>query len=80
MLKDNLKDSAEILHNILHQPLKISGIEEEVSLIQAIEKFASQQPDNSDLSKMLRSFASNPEPTQTLIRELELIARDLTYT
>ncbi len=78
MLRENLKDSAEILSNILNQPLEIPGVSENISLLQALQNFASQQPDHSDLSKMLRTFASNPEPTQTLIQELELIASDLT--
>jgi hypothetical protein len=78
MLKENLKDSAEILTNILHQPLEIPGIAENISLLQAIQHFSSQDPIDSDLSKMLRTFASNREPTQILVRELELIAADLT--
>ncbi len=77
MLRENLKDSAEILSNIMNQPLEIPGVSENISLLQALQNFAAQQPDNSDLSKMLRIFASNPEPTQTLIQELELIASDL---
>lgn len=77
MLRENLKDSAEILSNILNQPLEIPGIAENITLLQALQSFASQQPDNSDLSKMLRTFASNQEPTQALIQELELLARDL---
>jgi len=78
MLRENLKDSAEILSNILNQPLEIPGVEENISLLQALQNYSTQQPDNSELSKMLRTFASNPEPTQALIQELELIARDLT--
>jgi hypothetical protein len=78
MLRENLKDSAEILHNILHQPLEISETSENISLLQAIQTYSSQQPDHSDLSKMLRTFSSNREPLEILIRELHLIARDLT--
>lgn len=77
MLRENLKDSVDILHNILNQPLEIPGIPENISLLQAIQRFAEQQPDNSDLSKMLQTFANNPEPTRVLIQELELIAHDL---
>ena len=80
MLRENLKDSAEILSNILNQPLAIPNASENITLLQALQTFSSQQPDNSDLSKMLRTFASNPEPTAILIQELELIARDLTPT
>lgn len=78
MLRENLKDSAEILSNILNQPLEIPGVSENISLLQAIQNYPSQQPEHSDLSKMLRTFASNPEPTLALIQELELIANDLT--
>jgi hypothetical protein len=78
MLRENLKDSAEILHNILHQPVEISGVSENISLLQTIETYSSQPPDHSDLSKMLRSFSSNREPLEVLIQELELIASDLT--
>jgi hypothetical protein len=77
MLRENLKDSADILSNILNQPLEISSIPENITLLQALQNFPSQQPDKSDLSKMLRTFASHPEQTQALIQELELIARDL---
>jgi hypothetical protein len=77
MLKENLKDSAEILQNILHQPLEISGASENISLLQAVQTYSSQQPDHSDLSKVLRIFSSNREPLEILIRELHLIARDL---
>jgi hypothetical protein len=80
MLRENLKDSAEILHNILHQPLEISGTPENISLLQAVQNYSSQQPDHSDLSKMLRTFSSNHEPLEILIRELHLIARDLTIS
>ncbi len=77
MLRENLKDSAEILHNILHQPLEISGAPESISLLQAVQNYPSQQPDHSDLSKLLRTFSSNRDPLEVLIRELHLIAHDL---
>jgi hypothetical protein len=80
MLRENLKDSAEILHNILHQSLEISEVPENISLLQAILNYSSQQPNHSDLSKMLRTFSVNPEPLEILIRELHLIARDLTVS
>jgi hypothetical protein len=80
MLRENLKDSAEILQNILQQPLEISGSSENISLLQAIENYPSQQSGHSDLSKMLRAFSTNTEPVEILIRELHLIAHDLTVS
>jgi hypothetical protein len=77
MLRENLKDSAEILHNILHQSLEISGAPENISLLQAVQTYPSQQQDHSDLSKILRTFSSNRDPLEILIQELHLIARDL---
>lgn len=77
MLRETIKDSAEILNNILNQPLDIPGIAENISLLQAVQNYPQQQPELSDLSKMLQTFAHNPVPTQTLIQELQLIINDL---
>lgn len=78
MLRENIKDSAGILSNILNQPLEIPGVSENISLWQAVQNLPSQQPEHSDLSKMLRAFAVNQGPTLALIQELQLIADDLT--
>jgi hypothetical protein len=80
MLKENLKDSAEILHNVLHQPLEISGTAENISLLQAVQNYSSQQPNHSDLSKVLHTFSTHREPLEVLIQELHLIACDLTVS
>lgn len=80
MLRENLKDSAEILQNIFQEPLEIPGIERNISLFQAIQNYTSEQLEDSDLSKMLGTFASNPQPLGILIQELQLIAEDLTLS
>jgi hypothetical protein len=77
MLKENLKDSAEILHNILYQLLEIPGTSKNISLLQATQTHSFQQSDHSDLSKMIRAFSSHRERLEMLIQELHLIARDL---
>jgi len=77
MLKENLKDSAEILQNVLHQSLKVSGAPENISLIQAVMTYSSQQANHSDLSKMLSTFSANPKSLEMLIQELHLIIKDL---
>jgi len=77
MLRENLKDSAQILQNIFQEPLDIPEVERTISLLQAVQNYRSQQPDGSDLSKMLRVFSSNPQPLVILIQELQLIALDL---
>jgi hypothetical protein len=78
MLRENLKDSAEILQNIFQEPLEIPGVDGSISLFQAIQNYSAQQPNHSELSKMLRTFAANPQPLGILIQELQLIAKDLT--
>lgn len=77
MLRENLKDSAEILFNILHQPLEIPDIGYPVSLLEAALSHNELSKEPSDLSKLLMTFSRHPEPTETLIREIDLLAREL---
>ncbi|HKZ00015.1 MAG TPA: hypothetical protein VJ112_02500 [Rhabdochlamydiaceae bacterium] len=77
MLQENLKDASVIIQNILNQPLALEGKKEEVSLFEAALKFDPNNADGSDLSLILKSFIDYPEPTHTLLRELELLSDDL---
>lgn len=77
MLKENLKDSSDIIQNILNQPLAIPGAEENVSLYKAAQKFNSHDPKASDLRRILLTLIQYPEHTQILLQELELILQDL---
>ncbi len=77
MLRENLKDSAEILKNIFQEPLEIPGVKGSISLFQAIENYSSKHHDHSHLSIMLHTFAANPQPLGILIQELQLITKDL---
>lgn len=72
MLKENLEDAAQILQNILTQPLDIPGATESVSLLSA-----ARNTDKSDLRKILEAFRRYPELTQSLLTELELLYQDL---
>lgn len=78
MLKEELKDTGEILETILTQPLLVPGLHEEISLLDAAKNYQPNALDRSDLSKILRSFLENPEPTQVLITELEILRDDIT--
>lgn len=80
MLRENLQDSAEILFNILNQPLDVPGATMNVSLLGAALNFDSAQPENTDLSRIMQEFIKYPESTQALIQELELLYRDLENT
>lgn len=77
MLREHLKDAAEILSNILTQPLCVPGSTTDISLQEALQSFNPAHPSPSDLEKILTEFVKYPEPTQTLIQELELLAQDL---
>ncbi len=72
MLRENLEDTAQILQNILTQPLDIPGTSSEVSLLTA-----AQNPDKTDLKKILEAFRNYPELTQSLLTELDLLHQDL---
>ncbi len=77
MLRENLQDSAEILFNILNQPLDVSGATMNVSLLNAALNFDSGEPQDSDLCKIMEEFVRYPDSAQALIQELELLYRDL---
>jgi hypothetical protein len=77
MLRENLKDSGEIIENILTQPLSVPGAAKEVSLLEAAQNYDPQSPLTSDLHKIMLSFLQFPEPTEMMIRELELLQEDL---
>lgn len=77
MIRENLKDTGEIIQNILTQPLSIPGARVSLSLLQAAADFDPRNPIGSDLRKILLSFLQFPEQTETLLRELELLQEDL---
>jgi hypothetical protein len=77
MLKEDLQDAAQILRNILTTSLKVKGIDQGISLLQAAEEYTKDSYDTSDLKKILQSFLEYPNPTKTLVTELELLIQDL---
>lgn len=77
MLRENLQDAGEIIQNILTQPLSVPGAKKDVSLLDAAKSFQQQEPQSSDLRKILLSFLQFPEPTETMLRELQWLEEDL---
>ena len=77
MLRENLKDSGEIIQTILTQPLSIPGAKKDISLLEAAKNFDPKNPLTSDLRKILLNFLQFPEPTERMVLELELIQEDL---
>ncbi len=76
MNKENIKDAAEIVNNILDQPLDIPNAPSDISLLKAALKFNQNDP-NDDLYKVIQSFVDHPENTKALITEMELLIADL---
>ncbi len=76
MKQEDIKDAAEIINNILEQPLNVDGASENVSLLKAATEFNKGDPD-ADLYKIIRSFIEHPEGTKSLLTELELLIADL---
>lgn len=77
MLRENIKDSGEIVENILTQPLSIPGARADTCLFEAAKNFHPSEAMTSDLRKILLSFLQFPEPTKTLLRELEILIEEL---
>lgn len=77
MLEENLEDAGGIIQNILTQPLSIPGAKEDISLLEAAQHFDPAHAETSDLRKILLSFIQFPQPTKTMIRELEILCEEL---
>jgi hypothetical protein len=77
MLKENLQDAGKIVQNILTGPLSVPGAKADVTLLEAARSFDPQEALSSDLRKILVSFLQFPEPTETMLRELQWLQEDL---
>ena len=77
MIDENLEDARNIIENILTQPLKIPGAKSGISLLQAAQQYDPAQAESSLLRQILMSFLQFPEPTKTMLRELEILQEEL---
>lgn len=76
MLQENLQDAGEIIENILTQPLHVPG-GKETSLYEAARSYDPHNAATSDLRKIMLSFLQFPAPTETMLRELEILLDEL---
>lgn len=76
MLRENLKDAGEIIQNILTQPLAVSD-DEMISLLNAAQNYTQKDARTSELRQLILNFLQFKEPTDMLLRELELILEDI---
>jgi hypothetical protein len=77
MLQESLKDAAVIVHNILNQPLAIPDVSGDITLLSAALSFDESGVPASHLSQVMQTFIEYPDPTETLIRELEILSDEL---
>jgi hypothetical protein len=77
MLREDLKDAAYIMHNILHQTLDVPGSDSEITLFRAAADFKIEEGKDSDLSLVLHNFTQHQAPLEMLIREITFIMEDL---
>ncbi len=77
MLSENLKDTGEILLNILTQPLSIPEAKKDINLLEAAKNFDPKNLQSSDLRKILLQFQELPQQTNIMLRELEILQNEL---
>ena len=77
MLYENLKDAAIIIHNILNQPLSIPQTTKDITLLGAAISFDDTATPASHLKQVMQTFVEYKDPTELLIRELEILSDDL---
>ena len=77
MFQESFADAALIVQNILNQPLSIPEAEKDITLLSAALSFNENGVPDSYLSQIMQTFIIYPGPTETLIKELELLSEDL---
>lgn len=75
--RETLKDALNIAENIINSEIYTEGKSKGISLLEAAQKFNSQDFENSDLKKILGNLVKYPEGTQVLLQELDLLLEDL---
>ena len=76
MLRENLRDAGEIVENILSQPLSVTGLSKNISLLEA-SKIYLDNPASPELKKVVETFLQYPDALQVMLQELKLLAQDL---
>jgi hypothetical protein len=77
MIYEELQDAGQIIENILNQPLKLSDLPEDITLLNAALMFTDEDPATSTLGKVLLSLDDHPEAKDVLLRELDILAEEL---
>ncbi len=76
MLRENLRDAGEIIETILSQPLSVTGLSQNISLLEAAKRHL-ENPASGELKSVVETFLQYPEAFQLMLQELKLLAQDL---
>ena len=78
MFQESFIDAAIIVQNILNQPLSIPHqTDKDITLLSAALNFNENGIPSSYLSQIMETLIVYQGPTETLIRELELLSDEL---
>jgi len=76
VLRENLADALQLIHNVLMEPLSLSE-GKKASLFDAAHQFDPRHAQESDLQKVAHAMLTYAEPTLVLVEELQLISKEL---
>ncbi len=77
MFQESFADAATIVQNILNQPLSVKETDKDVTRLSAAIAFNESGVPSSCLSQIMQTLIIYPGPTETLIKELEILSEDL---
>ncbi len=77
MLQEHLRDAAVIVQNILNQPITMPDTSRDITLLGAALSFDESGEPASDLGQIMQMWVEFQDPTETLIRELEILSNEL---
>jgi len=77
MFQESFADAAMIVQNIINQPLSIEETNQDITLLSSAIAFNESGVPSSYLSQIMQNLIIYPGPTETLIKELELLSDDL---
>ena len=77
MLYEDLHDAAIIIQNILNQPLSIRNCNQDLTLLSAAISFDATGAPASHLQQVMQTFIEYRDPTETLIRELDILSEEI---
>jgi hypothetical protein len=76
MLKKTVQETKEIVESILTKPLSIKGLDKNISLFEAAQKYI-KEPTSLELKKITEMFLNHPETFQVMLQEFAILAQEL---